>query len=168
MWTLSRCLVHAMPPHSTKIEHLPRDASAILRERYLAGTFSVVTQWHRGRAEMNNISQTTFSNVFSSMKMFKFRLKFKWSLFPTVQLTIFQHWFRQWLGAVQATSHYLNQWWLVYRRIYASLGLNELINVFIYAWQRMQIYKHSRKQTSQPAPKVVQLMLIRFCAWCRL
>ena len=28
--------------------------------------------------------------------------------------------------AVQATSHYLNQWWLVYRRIYASLGLNEL------------------------------------------
>ena len=26
-----------------------------------------------------------------------------------------------------ATSHYLNQWWLVQRRIYASLGLNELI-----------------------------------------
>ena len=24
-------------------------------------------------------------------------------------------------------SHYLNQWWLVYRRIYASLGLNVLI-----------------------------------------
>ena len=27
---------------------------------------------------------------------------------------------------VQATSHYLNQWWLDYRRIYASCGLNEL------------------------------------------
>ena len=26
-----------------------------------------------------------------------------------------------------ATSHYLNKWWLDYRRIYASLGLNELI-----------------------------------------
>ena len=25
----------------------------------------------------------------------------------------------------QATSHYLNQWWLFYWRIYASLGLNE-------------------------------------------
>ena len=25
-----------------------------------------------------------------------------------------------------APNHYLNQWWLVYRRIYASLGLNEL------------------------------------------
>ena len=75
---------------------------------------------------MNNISQTTFSNVFSSMKMFEFRLKFHWSLFPRVQLTIFHHWFRKWLGAVQATSHYLNQWWLVYRRIYASRGFNEL------------------------------------------
>ena len=30
------------------------------------------------------------------------------------------------LGADQATSHYLNQWWLIYWRIYASLGLNEL------------------------------------------
>ena len=30
--------------------------------------------------------------------------------------------------AVQATSHYLNQCWLVYRRIYASPGLKELIN----------------------------------------
>ena len=51
-----------------------------------------VNTW--GRDEMNNISQTTFSNVFSSMKMFEFRLKFHWSLFPRVQLTIFQHWFR--------------------------------------------------------------------------
>ena len=75
---------------------------------------------------MNNISQTTISIVFSSMKMFELRLKFHWSLFPRVQSTIFQHLFRYWLGAVQATSHYLNQWWLVYRCIYASLGLNEL------------------------------------------
>ena len=80
---------------------------------------------HWGRHKMAAISQTTFSNAFSSMKMFEFRLKFQWSLFPRVQLTIFQHWFRYWLGAVQATSHYLNQWWLVYRRIYTSLGLNE-------------------------------------------
>ena len=31
------------------------------------------------------------------------------------------------LVQITATSHYLNHWWLVYRRIYASLGLNELI-----------------------------------------
>ena len=31
------------------------------------------------------------------------------------------------LGASQATGHYLNQRWLVYWRIYASPGLNELM-----------------------------------------
>ena len=60
------------------------------------------------------------------MKMCEFHLRFHWSLFLRVQLTIFQHWFRWWLGADQATSHYLNQCWYLYRRIYASLSLNEL------------------------------------------
>ena len=36
--------------------------------------------------------------------MFEFRLKFHWSLFPRVQLTISQHWFRQWLGADKPLS----------------------------------------------------------------
>ena len=80
----------------------------------------------RSRQKMDAISQTTFSNEFSWMKIFEFRLKFHWSLFLRFQLTIFQHWFRKWLGADQATSHYLNQWRSVYWRIYASLGLNEL------------------------------------------
>ena len=84
-----------------------------------------VTHW--GRDKMATIFQTTFSNAFSWMKMFKFRLRFHWSLFPRVQLTIFQHRLRWWIGAVQATSHYLNHRWLVYRRVYASFGLNELI-----------------------------------------
>ena len=76
--------------------------------------------------QMDAISQMTFSNVFSWMKMFDFRLKFHWSLNPMVQLTIFQQWFRWWPSAGQATSHYLKQWWLFYWRIYASLGLSEL------------------------------------------
>ena len=42
------------------------------------------------------------------------------------KVRIFHHWFRQWLGADQGTSHCLSQWWLAYWRIYASLGLNEL------------------------------------------
>ena len=66
----------------------------------------------------------TFWIGFSWMKMYEFRLEFHWGLFL---LTIFQHWFRKWLGTDQATSHYLNQSWLVYRRIYASLGPNELM-----------------------------------------
>ena len=78
---------------------------------------------HWGRDKMAAISQTTFSNAFPWMKMLELRLNFHWSLFLRVQLTTFQLWF----GAVQATSHFLNQWWLVYWRIYASLGLNELI-----------------------------------------
>ena len=54
---------------------------------------------HWGRGKMAAIFQTAFSNAFSWMKMFEFRLKFHWSLFLRVQLTIFQHWFRLWLGA---------------------------------------------------------------------
>ena len=79
----------------------------------------------RPRQDGRHFPDDTFSNAFSWMKTFEFRLKFHWSLFLRVQLTIFRHQSRWWLGAVQATSHYLNQWWLVYRRIYASLGLNE-------------------------------------------
>ena len=53
-------------------------------------------QWltHWGRDKMDAISQTPFSNAFSWMKMFEYRLKFHWSLFLRVQLTISQHWFR--------------------------------------------------------------------------
>ena len=40
----------------------------------------VLTHW--GRDKMDAISQTTFSNAFSWMKMHKFRLGFHWSFFP--------------------------------------------------------------------------------------
>ena len=53
---------------------------------------NVLTHW--GRDKMDAISQTTFWSAFSWMKTFEFRLKFHWSLFPRVQLTIFQHWLR--------------------------------------------------------------------------
>ena len=90
---------------------------------------NAISLTHWGWDKMDAISQTTSSNAFSWMKMHEFRLRFHWNLFLRFELTIFQHWFRYWLGAGQATSHYLNQWWLVYWRIYASLGLNELIEV---------------------------------------
>ena len=54
-------------------------------------------------------------------------IQFHWSLYQIVWFTIFQHWFSNWLGTDQATSHYLDQWCLVYWRMYASFGLNELI-----------------------------------------
>ena len=80
--------------------------------------------------KMAAVSQTTFSSAFSWMKNLLFWFKFHWILFLMVQLTITQHWFRKWLGTGQATNHYLNHWWLDYRRIYASLGLNELMQYF--------------------------------------
>ena len=46
------------------------------------------------RDKMDAISQTTVSNALSWLKMCEFRLKFHWSLFLSVQATIFQHWFR--------------------------------------------------------------------------
>ena len=49
---------------------------------------------HWGWDKMDAISLTTFSNEFSWMKMYEYRLKFHWSLFLRVQLTISQHWFR--------------------------------------------------------------------------
>ena len=82
----------------------------------------ISTHWDRDK--MANICQTTFSNAFSRMKMNELWLKCHWSLFLRVKLTILQRWLRQWLGTDKATSHYLNKWWLVYRRIYALLGRN--------------------------------------------
>ena len=73
--------------------------------------FRAITHWDRDK--MAVIFQTTFSNTFSWMKTFEFRFKVHWILFLMVQLTIFQLWFRQWLGADQATTHYLNQWWSI-------------------------------------------------------
>ena len=90
---------------------------------------------------MDAISLTTFSSAFSWIKMFEFRLTFHWSLFLRVQLTIFRHWFRNWHGAVQATSHYPNQCWLVYRRICASLGFNELTPTSEYMYQKIKFDK---------------------------
>ena len=48
------------------------------------------------------------------------------NLLLRVKSTIYKHWFRYWLGDDQAPRHYLSQWWLYYRCIYATLGLNEL------------------------------------------
>ena len=117
----------------------------------LSITFSVFTKSaamapgthliHLGWDKMAAIFQTIFSNAFSWMKMYKFWLIFDWSLFPRVQLTIFQWWFWQWLGAVQARSHYLNQWCLVYWCIYASLSLNELTNgLWAHNWNLVELF----------------------------
>ena len=64
-----------------------------------------------GRDKMADILKTTLSNAFHWPKMFQLWLNFHWTMFLKFQLTINQHWIRQWLGAEQATSHYLKQRW---------------------------------------------------------
>ena len=51
-----------------------------------------LTHWDRDK--LAAIFQPTFSNVFSRIKMYEFRLRFHWTLFLWVQLIIFQRWFR--------------------------------------------------------------------------
>ena len=103
----------ALSARSLWLEAVDRQIDRTVSSRFApdnkcSDTFAL-THW--GRDKIDAILQTTFSNAISWMKMFEFQLKFHWSLFSTVKLTIFQHWFRQWLAAEQATSHYLNQWW---------------------------------------------------------
>ena len=84
----------------------------------------------RSRQNDRLFADDTFKRIFLN-EILEFRLKFHWSLFLRVLWTIFQHWFWWWLGADQATSHYLNQCRLDHWRIYASLGLNELIEIYV-------------------------------------
>ena len=58
------------------------------------GTLEKRKLTHWGRDKLDAISQTTFSNAFSWMKLFEYQLKFHWSLFLRAQLTIPQHWLR--------------------------------------------------------------------------
>ena len=70
-----------------------------------------LTHWSRDKIAA--ILHTTFSNAFSWVKMYEFSWSFNKILFLRFELTIFQHWFRWWLGTDQATSHYLDQWWFI-------------------------------------------------------
>ena len=63
---------------------------SILTQNFIQ--FLLLTHW--GRDKMEAISWTIFSSVFSWMKIIWILIKFYWSLFLRVQLTIFQHWFR--------------------------------------------------------------------------
>ena len=90
------------------------------------------------------ISQTIFSNAFSRMKGLVYWFESHWPLFLRVQLRISQHRFRKWLGAEQATSHYLNQCWpSSLSHICGARGRwgNPLCAEFI--WGNTNVYLHS-------------------------
>ena len=84
-----------------------------------SGICLLLTRW--GRNEIDTLFKCIFLN-----EIYWFRLKCHWSLFPSVQLTIFRHW--------SAPSHYLNQWCLLYWRLFALFGLNELSGYLLHTF----------------------------------
>ena len=89
--------------------------SRLCTETALEG-FTSKKQCGWGRYKMAAILQTIRINfrewkwLFSWMKMIVFRFIFAWRLFVRAHLTTSQQWFRLWLRADWATSHYVNQW----------------------------------------------------------
>ena len=59
-----------------------------------------------------------------------------------VQLTKSQRWFRQWLGANQATSRYMNQGWFNSLTHTYNALINSIINTHLYS-RVAHIYRHS-------------------------
>ena len=97
----------------------PRDIT--LRPEQNGCHFAVLPCW--GRHKVAAIFRTTFSNAFSWIKMYEFRVRIHLSLFLSVQLTTRQHWFsgnglapnrRQAISWTNANP--------VHWRIYAALG----------------------------------------------
>ena len=75
--------------HQTDIMALPEPMLTKLTDVYTC--HQAIRLAYLPLDKMATISQIIFSNVFLSMKIFEFRLKFHWNL---GRLTIFQHWFR--------------------------------------------------------------------------
>ena len=98
---------------------LSRDCLSFLRIGYQKTSFNTL----RPR-QMDTLSQTTFPQHFSSMKIVVFWLKFRWNMFARVQLTIIRHWYNALAPNRRQAIIWTNDglvWW----RIYASLSLNE-------------------------------------------
>ena len=87
---------------------------------------------HCGQDQMAAIFQKTFSNVFSWKKMYEFRSRFvpKGRIDNIPALVQKMAW---------ATSHCMNQWWLIYQRICASLGLNEKFEAVLVSFKRFGV-----------------------------
>ena len=124
-----RCIMcYIIFPSTTAIhwcEKIHRNASLSGIKQNVT-TFSIIEFSTFRPSQKAAILQSPFSNAFYSIKMCEFYLKNQWRIIPMVQLTFSQHWFRQWIGTDQVTSHFLKQRWLGCRRIDVSLGHNEL------------------------------------------
>ena len=82
---------------------------------------AIVINTLRPRLNGRYIADDIFKCIFLNKNVWipiKISLKFV----PHGPINNIQHWLRKWLAADQATSHYLDQWWLDYRHS-ASMGI---------------------------------------------
>ena len=107
--------------------------------RLVPGMYKLIVG-HWNRDNMDAISQT-FSSPFSWNGNVWISMKISLKLFLKFKFTTLRHWSRKRLGANQARSHFLDRWWLVYRCIYASLSLKQLI--YLGSDQNPSFYKNT-------------------------
>ena len=87
---------------------------------FIPNTDSILSLSHHPQDKTAAISHATYSEAFSWMKSFVFWFRFHWRLFLRVQLI--QHWFRWWLGAEYATSHFWTNADPIHWRTCAAIG----------------------------------------------
>ena len=90
---------------------------------------NVLIRW--GREKVVTILQTTFLNWLYWMKNFEFWSQFNRRLHTKVQLTISQHWFREWLVPNRPQAFIWTNDGTAYQCIYVSPSHHELIKAFI-------------------------------------
>ena len=73
---------------------LPLCQLEMLSPEPLSAMFSMFSYHIEAETKWPPFRRWHFQNTFSWMKMCEFRLRFHWSLFPRVKLTIFHPWFR--------------------------------------------------------------------------
>ena len=99
-------------------------------------TWSPLCLTRQGRDKLTAIFQTTFSNIFSSVRIYEYCFVF------TEVCSFGSNWQYPSIVAWSVPSHCLNQWCLVYWRLYASLSFSELKASLLFYYDIS--YKESR------------------------
>ena len=109
------------------------DGAATLKKTETIICVALLTHWAKQNGR--HFAGAFKCNSLNAIAVYPFN--FHCRLLLIVQLIINQHWSSKWLRAKQATSHYLNQSWLIFVT-YLCLGIGELISFSVW-----EIYNNS-------------------------
>ena len=119
---------------------------------------------HWGRDKMAATSQMTLSIAFSWMKMLEFRLNFHWSLFLRVQLKYSTIGSDNGLAPSRRQAIIWTNGGIVYWRIYASLGLNELM-ILLFTFPSPNLSRCPNLTSSTKLAKGFHCWLVEMLMW---